>query len=159
MSTLKHTTVVETPFAQAADLVERFLVESSQGETITLRLQAPGAGLGMNAFALSRDVIATFRRHKGPNQTIVFDLHWESADGGPYPVFDGTLTVAEDETYESCRIILEGSYTPPGWVAGAIFDAALGSKIASATADELLARIRMFLLGGYEETELSKQLG
>jgi len=85
-------------------------------------------------------------------------LHWESADGGPYPAFDGQLVVAQDETYETCRLVIDGSYTPPGKVAGAAFDAVLGSRIASATAKELLERMRSFLQAGYEETELSKRL-
>lgn len=159
MSILKATSVVQIPFAQAADLVERFFLSSNPENGIaTLRLSAPGAGLGIDSFAVGHDVIASFRRRKGPNQTIVFDLHWESASGGPYPIFNGTLTVAEDESYENCRLILEGSYTPPGSVAGAVFDAALGSRIADATAHELLDRIKAFLRNGYEATELSKRV-
>ena len=159
MSTLKANAVVETPFAQAADLVEQFFRDSADGEgTLTLRLSAPGAGLGFDNFAVGHDVIASFGRRRGPNESIVFDLHWESAQGGPYPVFDGTLTVAEDEGYESCRLVLEGSYTPPGSIAGAVFDTAIGSRIADATAKELLLRMAMFLRTGYETTELAKRV-
>lgn len=152
MSTLKESIFVEVPFAQAPDFIERFFVGS------TMRLSAPGAGLGINGFALAADVVVTFRRRKGPNETVVFEVHWESADGGPYPVFDGQLIVAEDEAYENCRLILEGSYTPPGKVAGAAFDAMLGSRIAAATAKELLERMRTFLTAGYEEVERHKRL-
>jgi hypothetical protein len=159
MSTLKASLVIETPFAQAADLVERFFVSQTADDgVITLRLSAPGAGIGIDSFAVGHEVVATFRRRKGPYETIVFDLHWESADGGPFPVFDGTLTVAEDETYQTCRLILEGSYLPPGRLAGAVFDAALGSRIAYATAHELLERMETFLRVGYEATELSKRV-
>ncbi len=159
MSTLKESIVVQTPFVQAAELIERFFIASSQGDAVlTLRLAAPGAGLGVGGFALAHDVVFSFRRTNGPNQTIVFEIHWESADGGLYPIFDCTLTIAQDETYESCRLILEGKYTPPGWVAGAAFDAVLGSRIADATAKELLERMCSFLLAGYEETELAKRL-
>jgi len=159
MSTLKESIVVQTPFAQASELIERFFIASSPEDAVlTIRLTAPGAGLGIEGFALAHDVVASFRRSKGRNQTIVFDIHWESADGGLYPTCDCTLTVAEDETYESCRLILEGKYTPPGWVAGAAFDAVLGWRIADATAKELLERMRSFLLAGYEETELAKRL-
>lgn len=157
MSTMKASLIVETPFSQAADLVERFFAsENAKDGAVTLRLSAPGAGIGIDSFAVGHDVVASFRRHKGPNESIVFDLHWESADGGPFPVFDGNLTVAEDETYETCRLILEGSYTPPGRVAGAAFDAALGSRIAYATGQDLLERMRRFLRAGYEATEFAK---
>lgn len=159
MSTIKTSIVIETPFARAADLVERFLTsQDAKNGTFTLRLSAPGAGIGIDSFAVGHDVIASFRRRNGPNETIVFDLHWESADAGPFPVFDGTLTVAEDETYETCRLILDGSYTPPGRLAGAVFDAALGSRIAYATAQELLERMRMFLRENYEAAELAKRV-
>ena len=157
MSTLKATLVVETPFSRAADFVERFFIDATgEDGQATLRLSAPGAGLGLDSFAIGHDVIASFRRHKGSDESIVFDLHWESADGGPYPIFDGTLTVAEDETYESCRLILDGSYTPPGRVAGAVFDAALGSRIANATAKELLEQMAAFLRSGFEASERAK---
>lgn len=157
MSILKATAVVETPFARAGDLVERFFAASTQeAGGGTLRLSAPGAGLGMDGFAVGHDVIVSFRRHKRRNESIAFDLHWESATGGPYPVFDGSLTIAEDETYESCRLILEGTYTPPGKVAGAVFDAALGSRIAQATAQELLARMGSFLRERFESMEAAK---
>lgn len=159
MSTLKESLVVQTPFVQAADLIERFLIASSPADAIlTMRLSAPGAGLGIGGFALAHDVVVSFRQGKGRNETIVFEIHWESADGGPYPACDCTLTIAEDETYESCRLMLEGKYTPPGGAAGAAFDAVLGSRIADATARELLERMRSFLLAGYEETELAKRL-
>lgn len=159
MSTIKTSLVVETPFARAADLVERFLSSAKvENGAIALRLSAPGAGIGIDSFAVGHDVVASFRRRNGPDETIVFDLHWESADGGPYPIFDGTLTVAEDETYETCRLILEGSYTPPGRLAGAVFDTALGSRIAYATAQELLERVRTFLRTSFEATELAKRV-
>src|SRR5579885_503843 len=159
MSTIKTSLVIETPFARAADLIERFLTsESTDGGKVTLHLSAPGAGIGLESFAVGHDVVASFRRRTGPNETIVFDLHWESADGGPFPIFDGTLTIAEDETYETCRLLLDGSYTPPGHLAGAVFDAALGSRIAHATAQELLERMRSFLRQTYEATELAKSV-
>lgn len=157
MSTLNATLVVATPFARAADFVERFFMNASgEDGQATLRLSAPGAGFGLDSFAIGHDVIASFRRRNEAGERIVFDLHWESADGGLYPVFDGTLTVAEDETYESCRLILEGSYTPPGRVAGAMFDAALGSRIANATAKELLEQMSTFLRSGFEASERAK---
>ena len=156
MSNLKATAIVETPYARAADLVERFFTSQSEGAG-TMRLSAPGAGLGIDGFAVGHDVLVRFRRRQRKNEAIVFDLHWESASGGPYPTFGGTLTVAEDETYENCRLILEGSYTPPGSVAGAVFDAALGSRIAHATAEELLQRIRKFLRDTFEASEATKR--
>ena len=44
MTKLMQTAVVETPFVQAADLVENYLVgQADSNGDITLRLAAPGA--------------------------------------------------------------------------------------------------------------------
>jgi hypothetical protein len=153
MSKLKETAIVETPFAQAADLVENFLHKAVDANgKLTLQLTAAVAGV-----QLEHPVVVTFDRISGPNETIVFRLSWEAVGDGFFPVFRGTLTVAEDETYKTCRLILEGTYHPPLGVAGAVFDAVLGSRIAQATGAELLERLRTFLNASYQEVEREKR--
>jgi hypothetical protein len=72
------------------------------------------------------------------------DVEWKPKDGGPYPVFHGTLSVA-DEGAGWSRIDLDGTYQPPFGLAGAAFDAAVGHRIAEATASELLSQFRDLL--------------
>lgn len=159
MSKLKETAIVETPFAQAADLVENYLLKSADANgKLTLHLTASGAGMNLPGVQLERPVDVTFDRISGPNETIVFRLSWEAVGDGFFPAFSGTLTVAEDETYKTCRLILEGTYHPPLGIAGAVFDAVLGSRIAHATATELLEKLRAFLNAGYQEVEREKRL-
>jgi hypothetical protein len=71
----------------------------------------------------------------------LLDVEWKSKDGGPYPVFHGTLSVADEGAGRS-RLDLDGTYEPPFGVAGAAFDAAVGHRIAGATASELLSQFR-----------------
>jgi hypothetical protein len=72
----------------------------------------------------------------------IMDIEWRAHDGGLYPVFCGTLSV-ENVTGNYCRLDLDGSYVPPLGLAGAVFDAVAGHKIALATARELLDDIRI----------------
>lgn len=159
MSKLKETAIVETPFAQAADMVENYLLKAVDADgKLTLHLTAPGAGVNLPGVQLEHSVEVTFDRVSGPNETIVFRLSWKAIEARIFPVFRGTLTVAEDETYKTCRLILEGTYHPPLGIAGAIFNAVLGSRIAHATAAELLEKLRAFLNAGYQEVERDKRL-
>jgi len=75
----------------------------------------------------------------------LLDVSWEPKDGGPYPTFTGVLSVAEEAVGWS-RIDLDGTYHPPFGVAGAVFDAALGQRMARDTATELLEEIKRILL-------------
>jgi hypothetical protein len=74
----------------------------------------------------------------------VMDIEWQPHDGGPYPLFRGTLS-AEDVTGNYCRLDLDGAYAPPLGLAGVVFDAVVGHRIAEAAARELLSDIRIGL--------------
>jgi len=158
MSTLEQTAVVQVPFAQAADFVEEFFGAQKDGADYHLQLVVPGATIGVPGMTMEKDVRLRLLRERGPNQTIVFALHWAPENGGPYPEFDGSLVVEQDETYETCRLRLRGTYEPPLGIAGKVFDVAIGSRIAGATAHKLLERIDGFLTRGYLEREHEKRL-
>jgi hypothetical protein len=72
----------------------------------------------------------------------IMDISWSAHDGGPYPIFRGTLSVVETGG-NFCRLDLDGGYVPPLGLAGAVFDAVLGHRIAVAAARELLDDIRI----------------
>lgn len=71
----------------------------------------------------------------------IMEIKWRPHDGGPYPIFRGTLTV-EDVTGNYCRFDLDGAYAPPLGLAGAVFDSVVGHHIAVAAARELLNEIK-----------------
>jgi hypothetical protein len=72
----------------------------------------------------------------------IMDLAWSAHGGGPYPIFRGTLSVEEGTTM-SCRLDLDGKYDPPLNIAGAVFDAIAGHRIAVEAARALLDEIRI----------------
>jgi hypothetical protein len=153
MTKLSECRVVQCPYhlAQrylADDVCE--LAKSGKQSHLTLTISVPG-------LELVKDVLVTF----GPSvDPMHFDqpwqIHWRP-QAGPYPEFDGQLTVRADETYESARLELTGSYRPPGGALGAAFDWAAGSRIASATARALLARLGDEMKSRYEDDERAKQ--
>ena len=83
-------------------------------------------------------------------------IHWKP-QAGPYPEFNGELTVRADETYKTSILELTGSYRPPGGALGAAFDWAAGSRIATLTAQTLLRQIADGMEARYHSDELAKQ--
>jgi hypothetical protein len=71
----------------------------------------------------------------------IMEIAWKPHDGGPYPVFRGTLSV-EDVGGNFSRLDLDGAYDPPLGIAGAVFDAVVGHRIALTAARALLDEIK-----------------
>ena len=156
MSKIRERIYVRCPFGKAPSYLNYYLDElARQGgaDGSILRLAAPVAelGLGMPGGAeLAHDVIAHFAAVDddtfGLQQTAV---DWEPAGGGPFPKFVGFLTIETDEDFGTCSLLLEGAYEPPLGPIGVVFDAALGHRIATVTARELLKAVRRRLEGEY----------
>ena len=121
----------------------------SSPSSLTLTLALPGA-------ELVKEVVVSYGAGIDP---MHFDqpwtVHWKP-NAGPYPEFDGELTVRADETYASSQLELKGAYRPPGSVMGAAFDAAVGNRIARATAQALLERLGIAMETRYAVDEKSK---
>lgn len=153
MSQLLERHVVRCPYHLAqrylADTVEPRAGSGAPGR-LDLSVSAPG-------IVLTKTVVATFAADADP---MHFDqpwrVHWKP-QAGPYPEFDGELTVRADETYQSSLLELRGSYRPPGGIIGAAFDWAAGARIATATARELLERIGSKMEARYQRDERAKQ--
>lgn len=153
MSELFERYFVQCPY----HLAQRYLADSlsqqaESGASSLLSLTASGPGI-----KLEKDVIVTFA---GAVDPMHFDqpwhIHWKPQHG-PYPEFDGELTVRADETYETSALELRGSYDPPGGALGAAFDWAAGSRIAHSTARELLERIGAEMVARYQSDERAKK--
>ncbi len=152
MTQLLERRVVRCPY----HLAQRFLADSvgpsaQSGVATRLELTVPGPGL-----ELTKNVVAQFAPSTDP---MHFDqpwkLHWDPKSRR-YPEFDGELTVRADETYESSLLEMRGSYRPPGGALGTAFDWAAGSRIATATAQELLKRIGNEMESRYQRDEQAK---
>lgn len=153
MSELLERRYVRCPY----HLAQRYLsgavgarAASGEPDRLTLTLSVPGA-------ELVKDVVVTF---SGAIDPMHFDepwhIHWKP-QAGPYPEFDGELTVRADETYEAAQLELRGAYRPPGGALGAAFDKVVGAKIAAATARALLERIGKEMEARYASDESAKE--
>ena len=152
MSELLERRFVQCPYNLAQGYLTRIVgAQAGAPGPLTLRLALPGA-------ELVKEVIVTYDAAVDP---MHFDepwhVHWKPKSG-PYPEFDGELTVRADETYESCRLELKGSYRPPGGALGAAFDRVVGNRIAEATAQALLERVGAELAARYAADEKTKAL-
>lgn len=114
--------------------------------------------LGLTAGALAKPVLVTY---KHGSDAMHFDepwlIHWTPEGGGPYPDFDGELTVRADDSYRNSLLELRGEYVPPLGAVGEVFDFALGSRIAAATARALLQQIAEHMETRYNEEEAAKK--
>ncbi len=143
----RHTT--QCPYVRAREYLHGALegvVESQRTMTLSLK-----------AGALEKPVLVTYKRGEDPMR---FDepwlVHWTPKGGGPYPDFDGELTVRADESYRSAVLELRGEYVPPLGTFGQAFDMLVGSRIAAASARTLLQQIARLMETRYGGEEASK---
>ena len=157
MATLFQRYYLNCPYQRARASLEVALRDvAHSGQPQLLRLRVP-VSAGSGASGIEKDVIVTFGSAIDP---LHFDqpwhVKWTPHGGGPYPDFEGTLTVRADDDYCSCVLELQGNYEPPFGVAGAAFDAVVGSRIASATAREFLRTVSRDIEEQYRTEEAAK---
>ncbi len=153
MSELDEALVVRCPYHLAQGyLADSVGARAASGEQRTLTLTAVVPGM-----ELSKAVMVSFGAAVDP---MHFDepwrIHWKP-ESRLYPEFEGELTVRADETYETSRLELRGSYRPPGGIAGAAFDRVAGGRIASSTARALLRRLGDEMEARYQHDEQAKR--
>ena len=144
MSTIHDFTTVACPFADVPGRLQAHFI----GGVAVLPLRVKFGDL-----TIEHDVEFHLQSKPAYPGYKLLDVSWAPKDGGPYPTFAGTLSVAEDAAGWS-RIEIHGTYSPPFGIAGAAFDAAIGHRIAQGTASELLAELKRILLA----TELAPPL-
>ena len=90
---------------------------------------------------LERDVTVRVEYVVRPgDEPAELDICWEP-DASLFPSFCGTLH-ALSTTKETCTLSLAGNYDVPGGVAGQLFDAVVGVRIAQGTLEQLLEQFR-----------------
>jgi hypothetical protein len=159
-SKIAQRTLVQCPAGQAAARLKEFFRAhgNPDGDTAQLPLWIDAGIPGLPApLHLERDVIVTLRvNHKPGDMTPRYSVQWAPAEPGPFPLFAGELHVENDEDYDAFWLVLEGTYEPPLGLAGAAFDAILGSRIAAVCARNLLASIAAAVEAEYAAQEARK---
>lgn len=141
---------VAAPLASAHPLLTAFFAAhpSQGGDGARVLLHAGGA--------VQAALITLEGAHRPGDMEPRYRVHWESEGGGPYPIFDGELRIGADEDYNAFWLILEGGYKPPGGVAGQVFDAVIGHRIAAAAARNLLTEMRTEIEAKFTAQERAK---
>jgi hypothetical protein len=144
MSTIRDFTTVACAFDEVPERLQARFVGGAA--VLPLRVK-------FGELRIERDVEFHLKSKPAYPGYKLLDVSWAPKDGGPYPTFTGTLSVAEDAAGWS-RLEIDGTYSPPFGIAGAAFDAAVGHRIAQGTVTELLAELKRILL----TTELTPPL-
>jgi hypothetical protein len=76
-------------------------------------------------------------------------IAWEP-EARIFPSFKGTLE-GEATGEHSCTLSIAGTYDAPGGVAGQLFDAVIGVRIAHGTLEQLLQRFRAAIEDDYKK--------
>jgi len=132
---------VNAPYSVAMDAIVRRLRTSKN--TLALVVPFRKLGIGTN-LGVERDVMVAFvpmRGAKGAQQLHdEVEFTWEPTGGGPFPTFCGTLRMHPEGS--RTELVLSGEYQPPGGKLGDAFDAVIGKRVAEATAQTLLERLK-----------------
>jgi hypothetical protein len=152
MAQLSESVFVNCPYRRAREYLAAGVGQRiGSGGGLTLRL--PIAGI-----ELKKDVIVTFSAGVDPmHMDQPWRVHWTPEGGGPYPDFDGELTVRADDDYTTSILELTGEYSPPGGALGQAFDFVVGSRVATATAQALLGTVRDDFVSRYQAEEAEKK--
>lgn len=143
---------LDCPFLRAQAHFERTLSERSLPHAV--RLHARLFERGPLPISLHADALVTYSAAVSPRRLYpAWLVRWTPTHGGPYPDFSGTLTLCTGATPATSALELSGDYVPPLGAAGRVFDAAVGSRIASAAARGLLEDLATFA-AGISEKEL-----
>jgi hypothetical protein len=90
---------------------------------------------------LERDVSVRVEYMPQPDDApALLRICWEP-DASLFPSFDGMLHAAATGEY-TCTLSMTGTYNVPGGMAGQLFDAVVGVRIAGGTLEQLLEQFR-----------------
>ena len=157
MANVHERLYVEAPYTQAAGAFELRLglSPSKPHGTCSLTLALPLS----EGHEIARVVTARTERLTSGSYTSRYRIAWDPGStrrGIPTPGFAGTLTLAAGEDYGETKLELDGSYDPPGGVAGRTFDQLVGRRIAHATLSALLGGVGDELRETHERIEAEK---
>jgi hypothetical protein len=137
MTSIVEKELVHAPLASADRLLQGFFAAHPAPDGAGARIVLRAGEAAQPA------IVGITRAHRPGDMTPRYAIHWEAEGPGLYPNFDGELSVEADEDYNAFWFVLNGTYVPPGGVAGQLFDAAIGRRIADATARGLLGEMRV----------------
>ena len=105
------------------------------------KLHVPFADLGLpNIGAFEREVLVTLGEPQRRRALTRIPVSWRVPDSAAFPIFKGFFEIQPLSSRE-IQLALLGYYHPPFGAFGAVFDVALGRKIAEATVGHLIDEV------------------
>ncbi|MGP6191026.1 MAG: hypothetical protein ACLPSH_13335 [Vulcanimicrobiaceae bacterium] len=140
MSQIHEFESVRCPFDDVPKFLDTFFAKQTDEDgAAVVELRAP-----LGDLKLEHDVLVTLSPLPPYTGYERLAIRWVPTGHGPYPTFEGVLSVG-DEGSGFSRLDIDGSYQPPFGAAGALFDAALGKRLAESAVRELLANLKQSL--------------
>jgi hypothetical protein len=139
---------VKAPSGFALAFLNSYVRESGGGSEDS-RLPMRYTVTQLAGLVLERDVSVRIEYIPHPEQGAHLHICWEP-DAAFFPSFKGTLH-AEDVATKTCTLRIAGTYEVPGGVAGQLFDAVIGVRIANGTLEQLLEQFRDAIERDYEK--------
>jgi hypothetical protein len=143
MSDISERLVVHCPDHEASRHLAAFVADHQTGDgTLQIALRLPIGIFADRRTLLERRVVATLYPLRSISDAHpTYSVTWSAKGGGPLPSFAGALAVEKVARDDCFGLMLSGHYEPPFGAVGAVFDAALGRRIAHASARDLLRSI------------------
>jgi len=139
---------VKAPAGFALAFLNTYVTDLGGGKQPTLPMRYTISHLA--GLTLERDVTVRVEYAAKPGgDPAQLYICWEP-DASLFPSFTGTLH-AQSVDDRHCTLKIEGTYDAPGGVAGQLFDAVVGVRIAHGTIEGLLARFRDVIEDDYNK--------
>jgi hypothetical protein len=150
---LSVSTDVKAPSGFAVAFLNTYVRDlGGGGEDATIPLRYTIKQLA--GLTLERDVTVRVDYQPDASGPAQLNVAWEP-DKSLFPSFAGSLSTTSTGD-ASCTMQIDGTYDAPGGVAGQLFDAVLGVRIARGTIEELLEQFRTAIEADYQRrTEYS----
>jgi len=143
MADISERLVVHCPDREASRHLSSFIADHQVGDgTVSVKLRLPIHLFAERRSLLERRIVATLyplRSVSDPHPT--YSVTWSPRAGGPFPEFAGALAV-EKSPFDDCfGLLVSGHYELCFGAVSDWIDAALGRRIAHASARDLLRAI------------------
>ncbi len=144
MTRVHSTRTVKAPAAFAAASLKDDLNRRPNRESpLSFDLRMPLAALGIpGGVSFDRRVVASVTPAPVEGSDHPLALSWKAEGSTAFPEFHGTVSIRNSVRSEDSVLVISGSYRPPGGIAGRVFDATVGARLARATLDDLLRQLR-----------------
>lgn len=151
MRELSVSTDVKAPGGFALAFLNTYIADqaaSGDGSAAQISLRLPLQRL-FGGLVLEREVTVHVNYlPKAPGEVPRLSIGWRPDDTSIFPSFEGRIEATDVGTQE-CLLGISGNYDVPLGVAGVLFDAVVGVRIARGTLDGLLAEFKAAIESDY----------